>query len=169
MLQDIFNIIEESYGSQRPLSLKLVYAYCVVGMLVIWLKNLVVFSVKLRFIRNNLMWVNHLVPEFIAQSTDCELSPSDVDVSLGIYCNKLNVFRSVLDSILEKKNNVSIMKMLLPNGGLLKLNNERSKQNLSWSWVKFCCFKPCWWWCCTYLIRLSSTPRFFFKKAKKKN
>ena len=53
MLQDIFNIIEDKDGSQRPLSLKLVYTYCVVGMLVIWLKNLVVFSVKLRFIRNN--------------------------------------------------------------------------------------------------------------------
>ena len=77
------------------------------------------------------MWVNHLVPEFIAQSTDCELSPSDVNVSLGVYCDKLDLFRSVLDNILEKKNNVSIAKVLLSNRALLKLDDEWSKQNLS--------------------------------------
>ena len=68
------------------------------------------------------MCVNHLVPEFIAQSTDCELSPSDVNVSLGIRCEKLGVFRSVFDNILEKKNNVSIAKVLLSNSALLKLD-----------------------------------------------
>ena len=77
------------------------------------------------------MCVNHLVPEFIAQSTDCELSPSDVNVSLGVYCDKLDLFRSVLDNILEKKNNVSIAKVLLSNRALLKLDNKWSKQNLS--------------------------------------
>ena len=39
---------------------------CVAGILVIWLKNLAVFSVKSRFIRNNPVCVNHLVPEFTA-------------------------------------------------------------------------------------------------------
>ena len=106
-------------------------------MLVIWLKSLVVFSVKSRLIRNNPVCVNNLVPEFIAQSTDCELSPSDVNVSLGVYCDKLDVFRSVFDYILEKKNNVSNAKVLLSNSVLLKLDNERYKQNLSWSEFSF--------------------------------
>ena len=83
------------------------------------------------------MCVNNLVPEFIAQSTDCELSPSDVNVSLGVYCDKLDVFRSVFDYILEKKNNVSNAKVLLSNSVLLKLDNERYKQNLSWSEFSF--------------------------------
>ena len=106
-------------------------------MLVIWLKILVVFSVKSRLIRNNPVCVNNLVPEFIAQSTDCELSPSDVNVSLGVYCDKLDVFRSVFDYILEKKHNVSNAKVLLSNSVLLKLDNERYKQNLSWSEFSF--------------------------------
>ena len=106
-------------------------------MLVIWLKSLVVFSVKSRLIRNNPVCVNNLVPEFIAQSTDCELSPSDVNVSLGVYCDKLDVFRSVFDYILEKKHNVSNAKVLLSNSVLLKLDNERYKQNLSWSEFSF--------------------------------
>ena len=83
------------------------------------------------------MCVNNLVPEFIAQSTDCELSPSDVNVSLGVYCDKLDVFRSVFDYILEKKHNVSNAKVLLSNSVLLKLDNERYKQNLSWSEFSF--------------------------------
>ena len=106
-------------------------------MLVISLKNLAVFLVKSRFIRNNPVCVNHLVPGFTAQSTDCELSPSDLNVSLEIYCDKLDVFRSVFDNILEKKNNVSIAKVLLSNSALLKLDNEHSKQNLSWSEFSF--------------------------------
>ena len=61
----------------------------------------------------------------------CELSPSDVNVSLGVYCDKLDLFRSVLDNILEKKNNVSIAKVLLSNRALLKLDNKWCKQNLS--------------------------------------
>ena len=65
------------------------------------------------------------------------MSPSDVNVSLGIYCDKLDVLRSVFDNILEKKNNVSIVKVLLSNSALLKLDNERSKQNLSWSEFSF--------------------------------
>ena len=101
-------------------------------MLVIWLKNLAVFSVKSRLIRNNPACVNNLVPEFIAQSTDCKLSRSDVNVSLGIYCDKLDLFQSVFDNILENKNNVSITKVLLSNTALLKLDNGRSKQILSW-------------------------------------
>ena len=105
-------------------------------MLVIWIKNFVVSSVKSRLIRNNPVCVNNLVLEFIAQSTDCELSPSDVHVSLGIYCDKLDLFRSVFDNILEKKNNVSIAKVL-SNSALLKLDNEESKQNLSWSEFSF--------------------------------
>ena len=59
------------------------------------------------------------------------MSPSDVNVSLEIYCDKVDVFQSVLDNILEKKNSVSIAKVLLFNGALLKLGNEWSKQNLS--------------------------------------
>ena len=93
-------------------------------MLVIWIKNFVVSSVKSRLIRNNPVCVNNLVLEFIAQSTDCELSPSDVNVSLGIYCDKLDLFRSVFDNILEKKNNVFIAEVLLSNSALLKLDNE---------------------------------------------
>ena len=65
------------------------------------------------------------------------MSPSDVNESLEIYCDKLDVFRSVFDNILEKKNNVSIGKLLLSNSALLKLDNERSKQNLSWSEFSF--------------------------------
>ena len=60
------------------------------------------------------------------------MSPSDnVNVSLGVYWDKLDLFRSVLDNILEKKNNVSIAKVLLSNRALLKLDDEWSKQNLS--------------------------------------
>ena len=69
VLKDIFSIIEDSNRSERLLSLSNIpdcLTYCVVGMLVIWLKNLVVFSVKSRFIRNDPACVNHLVPEFIA-------------------------------------------------------------------------------------------------------
>ena len=53
-------------------------------MLVIWLKNLVVFSVKSRFARNDPACVNHIIPEFTESSADHELSPSDVNVSLII-------------------------------------------------------------------------------------
>ena len=59
------------------------------------------------------------------------MSPSDVNVSLGIYCDKLDLFWSVFDNILENKNNVSTVKVLLSNIALLKLDNEWSKQNLS--------------------------------------
>ena len=58
-------------------------------------------------------------------------------VKLGIYCDKLGVFRSVLDNILEKKNNVSIAKVLLSNNALLELDIERFKQNLSCSEFSF--------------------------------
>ena len=58
-------------------------------------------------------------------------------MSLGIYCDKLGVFQSVLDNILEKKNNESIAKVLLSNGALLELDNEQSKQNLSWPEFSF--------------------------------
>ena len=59
------------------------------------------------------------------------MSPSDVNVSLGIYCDKLDLFWSVFDNILENKKNVSTVKVLLSNSALLKLDNEWSKQNLS--------------------------------------
>ena len=59
------------------------------------------------------------------------MSPSDVNVSLGIYCDKLDLFWSVFDNILENKNNVSTVKVLLSNSALLKLDNEWSQQNLS--------------------------------------
>ena len=80
------------------------------------------------------MYLNQLVPEFIAQST---ASPSDGNVSLGIYCDKLGVvlicalqhFRKEKLSIAPKKAKV----LLLSNDALLELDNERSKQNLSWS------------------------------------
>ena len=63
-------------------------------------------KIKSRFIKHKPLCVNQLVPEFITQSTDCELSPSDVNVSMGTYCDKLGVFRAVIDNILEKKNNI---------------------------------------------------------------
>ena len=56
---------------------------------------------------------------------------------LGIYWDKLDVFRSVLDNILEKKNNVPLAKLLLSDGALLMLDNEQSKQNLSWPEFSF--------------------------------
>ena len=65
------------------------------------------------------------------------MSPSDVNVSLGIYCDKLDLFWSVFDNILENKNNVSTVKVLLSNSALLKLDNEWSKQNLSWPEFSF--------------------------------
>ena len=46
-----------------------------------------------------------------------------------IYCDKLGVFRSVI--------NISIAKVLLSNGALLELDNEQFKQNLSWSEFSF--------------------------------
>ena len=42
----------------------------------------------------------------------------------------------MFDNILEKKNNVFIAKVL-SNSALLKLDNEESKQNLSWSEFSF--------------------------------
>ena len=65
------------------------------------------------------------------------MSPSDVNVSLGTFCDKLDVFQSVFHNTLEKKNNVSIAKVLLSNSALLQLDNEWSKQNLSWSEFSF--------------------------------
>ena len=141
MLQDIFSIIEDSDGLERPLSLSKI---CVCLNLLCgrgvgnFVKNPCHFlKIKSRFIRNNPVCPNQLVPEFIAQSTDCELSPSHVNMSLGSDCYKLDVFRSLLENILEKKNNVSIAKVLLSNGALLELDNEQSKQNLSWSEFSF--------------------------------
>ena len=141
VLQDIFSIIEDSAGSERHLSLSNI-CDCLNLLFGRDVSNMVkkphnFLKVKSRFIRNNPMSVNQLVPEFIAQSTHYELSPSDVNVSLGIYCDKLGVFPSVLENILEKKNNVSIAKVLLSNGALLELDNEQSKQNLSWSEFSF--------------------------------
>ena len=60
-------------------------------------------KIKSRFIRNNPACPHQLVPEFIAQSTDCELSPSHVNMSLGHDCYKLDVFRALPANILEKK------------------------------------------------------------------
>ena len=141
MLQDIFSIIEDSDGSERPLSLS---KLCVCLNLLCgrgvgnFVKNPCHFlKIKSRFIRNNPVCPNQLVPEFIAQSTDCELSPSHVNMSLGSDCYKLDVFRSLLENILEKKNNVSIAKVLLSNGALLKMDNEQSKKKLSWSAFSF--------------------------------
>ena len=140
MLQDIFSIIEDSDGSERPLSLSNIFD-CLNLLCGRDVHNLVkkpcnFLKVKSKFIRNNPVCLNQLVPEFIAQST---VSPSDGNVSLGIYCDKLGVFRSVLYIILEKKNNVSVAPKVkvLSNGALLELDNERSKQNLSWSEFSF--------------------------------
>ena len=73
-------------------------------------------KVKSRLTENNPLCVS---PKFIVQSTDCESFPSNVKLSLEIYCDKLDVFRSILQDILEKKNNVSIAKVLLSNSALL--------------------------------------------------
>ena len=84
-------------------------------------------------------------------------------MSFGIYCDKFDVFRSVFDNILEKKKNVSIAICV---SSLLKLDNERSKQKLSWSEFSFVV---------SNLVDddaahiTSSSPRFFFKKAMKNN
>ena len=43
----------------------------------------------------------------------------------------------MFDNILEKKSNVPIGKVLLSNGSILGLDNEQSKQNLSWSEFSF--------------------------------
>ena len=141
MLQDIFCIIEDSDGSERPLSLSNI-CDCLNLLCGRDVRNLVkkpcnFLKVKSKFIRNNPVCLNQPVPEFITQST---VSPSDGNVSLEIYCDKLGVFRCALYNILEKKNNVSIApkaKVLLSNGALLELDNEWSKQNLSWSEFTF--------------------------------
>ena len=140
VLKDIFSIIEDSDGSERPLSVSNI-CDCLnllcgrdVGNLV--KKPCNFLKVKSRFIRNNPLCLNQLVPEFIAQST--ELSPvSDANVSLGFYYDKIGVFRSVSDIILEKENKTSIAKVSLSNGALMELDNERSKQKLSWSEFSF--------------------------------
>ena len=41
------------------------------------------------------------------------------------------------DNILEEEKNVSVAKVLLSNGALLELDNERSKQNRSWPEFSF--------------------------------
>ena len=141
VLQDIFSIIEDSDGSERPLSpsnicdcLNLLCGRDVSSFVK---KPSHFLKVKSNFIKNNPLCVNQLVPELTAQPTDCESSSSDINVSLGIYCDKLGVFRSVFDNILKEENNVSIAKVLLSNGALLELDNERSKQNLSWPEFSF--------------------------------
>ena len=140
VLKDIFSIIEDSDGSEGPLSVSNI-CDCLnllcgrdVGNLV--KKPCNFLKVKSRFIRNNPLCLNQLVTEFIAQST--ELSPvSDANVSLGFYYDKIGVFRSVSDIILEKENKTSIAKVSLCNGALMELDNERSKQKLSWSEFSF--------------------------------
>ena len=99
-----------TYGSERPLSLSNI-CDCLNLLCGRDVSNFVkkpcnFLKVKSRFIKHKPLCVNQLVPEFITQSTDCELSPSDVNVSMGIYCDKLGVFRAVIDNILEKKNNI---------------------------------------------------------------
>ena len=95
MLQDIFSVIEDSDGSERPLSLSNIHDYfnilCGrdVGNLV---KKPCGFLSKAEVYQKQSWWVNHLVPEFTAQPTDCELSPYDVNVLLGIYWGKLRCF-----------------------------------------------------------------------------
>ena len=141
VLQYIFIIIEDSDGSERPFSLSNI-CDCLnllcsrdVGNLV--KKSCNFLKVRSRLIRNNPVCLNELAPEFTVQLTDCELFPSDVNVSRGIYCDKLGVFLSVFDNVLEKKNNVSIAKVLLSNGTILGLDNEQSKLNLFWSEFSF--------------------------------
>ena len=140
VLKDIFSIIEDSDGSERPLSVSNI-CDCLnllcgrdVGNLV--KKPCNFLKVKSRFIRNNPLCLKQLVTEFIAQST--ELSPvSDANMSLGFYYDKIGVFRSVSDIILEKENKTSIAKVSLSNGALMELGNERSKQKLSRSEFSF--------------------------------
>ena len=43
----------------------------------------------------------------------------------------------MFDNIWEEENNVSIAKVLLSNGASLELDNEQSKQNLSWPEFSF--------------------------------
>ena len=170
MLQDIFIIIEDSDGSERPFSLSNICDYLNllcgrdVGNLV--KKSCNFLKVRSGLIRNNPVCLNELVPEFTVQLTDCELFPSDVNVSRGIYCDKLGVFWSVFDNILEKKSSVSIAKVLLSNGTILGLDNEQSKQNLSWSEFSFVVSNLADN-NTAYITRLSSSPRFLFTKAKR--
>ena len=100
VLQDIFSITEDSDGSERSLTL---WKICVClnlfsgrGVDNFVKKPCHFLKIKSRFIRNNPVCPNQLVPEFIAQSTDCELSPSHVNMSLASDCDKLDVFRSLL-------------------------------------------------------------------------
>ena len=128
LLKDIFSIIEDSDGSERPLSVSNI-CDCLnllcgknVGNLV--KKPCNFLKIKSRFIRNNSLCLNQLVPEFIAQSTG--LSPvSDANMSLEIYCDKIGVFQSVFNIFLEKENNISIAKVLLSNYLMV----------LYWSWI----------------------------------
>ena len=138
MLQDIFSIIEDSDGSERPFSLSNI-CDCLNLLCGRNVSNLVekpcnLLKVNSRFIKDNPLCASI---QFIAQSNDCESSPSNANLSLGIYCDKLGVFQTMLDNILEKKSNVSIAEVLLSNGALLELDNEQSKQNLSYSEFSF--------------------------------
>ena len=114
VLQDIFSITEDSDGSERSLTL---WKICVclnlfsgrgVGNFV--KKPCHFLKIKSRFIRNNPVCPNQLVPEFIAQSTDYELSPSHVNMSLGHDCYKLYVFSALPANILEKKKTFLLQK-----------------------------------------------------------
>ena len=105
------------------------------------------------------MYLNQLVPEFIAQST---ASPSDGNVSLGIYCDKLGVvlicvlqhFRKEKLSIAPKKAKV----LLLSNGALLydlsKTYHGQSSVLLFHTLLMMIY--------CTYHSRISLSPCFFF-------
>ena len=107
---------------------------CNVGKLV--KKPCSFLKVKSRFIRNNPVCVNQLVPEFNAHSTDCELSPSDVNVSIGICWDMF---------LLQKCYYLMVLYWSWIMSDLSDLIMVR---------VQFCCFKPRWWYC-TYLSRLS--------------
>ena len=108
-LQDIFSIIEDSDGSDRHLSLSNIcdcLSLCVVGMLLIWIKNLTIF---------------------IAQSTDCELSPSNVNLSLEICCNQIGFYDLCLITFWKRKTMFQLQKCYLMVLHRLELGNEQSK------------------------------------------
>ena len=123
---------------------------CNVGKLV--KKPCSFLKVKSRFIRNNPVCVNQLAPEFNAHSTDCELSPSDVNVSIGICwdmfllqkCYYLMVlyWSWIMSDLSETYHGQSSVLLFQTSLMILHISQQ------------------------TFFV---TSPHFFFKKAKNKN
>ena len=95
-LQDIFSI---AVMDQRDLGICL-NLLCGMDVSDLVKKPCNFIKVKSRFTKNNPLCAS---PKFIVQSTDCESFPSNVKLSLEIYCDKLDVFQSILQDIGKEK------------------------------------------------------------------